>query len=255
MPRDRPPEPETAARKEAAPEGEAPSRHGSNRDRRADERRIWRMAFLISLALHLLIFLVGPRGSVPISPFAAAGPRAADSEAAEGAMESVALRSAPPDALRPITIPQVEVPMPEPEELDPESTLDVELTEPERPDPGEGSTEGRDPDEEGDAGLPDATGEGDAGTVAEGRSRVVPPTPRGMIMPPTNRDLRGTEVEIWVFVNERGRVVPDSTRLEPPTRDRRYNEELIRQAAEWVFEPARREGEPVAAWFPYRISM
>jgi hypothetical protein len=76
-----------------------------------------------------------------------------------------------------------------------------------------------------------------------------------MIIPPANRDLRGTEVQVWVFVDEVGRVVADSTRLEPPTRDRDFNRRLIREAAEWVFRPARQEGRAVASWFPYRISM
>jgi hypothetical protein len=29
----------------------------------------------------------------------------------------------------------------------------------------------------------------------------------------------------------------------------------MEEAAEWVFNPAMKEGEPVAAWFPYTISM
>jgi len=98
-------------------------------------------------------------------------------------------------------------------------------------------------------------GDGAAGTEAQGAPRLVPPSPRGMIMPPTNRDLRGSQVEVWVFVNEEGRVVPDSTQLRPPTSDRRFNEQLEREAAQWVFDPAREGGTPVAAWFPYRISM
>jgi hypothetical protein len=76
-----------------------------------------------------------------------------------------------------------------------------------------------------------------------------------MIIPPTNRDLRGSEIEVWVFVNEQGRVVADSTQLRPPTRDRRFNEQLTREAAEWIFNPARENGVPVAAWFPYVIAM
>jgi hypothetical protein len=76
-----------------------------------------------------------------------------------------------------------------------------------------------------------------------------------MIIPPANDELRGTTVEVWVFVDERGRVVPDSTRLNPPTRDRDFNRRLIREAAEWVFRPAMQAGEAVASWFPYEISM
>ena len=76
-----------------------------------------------------------------------------------------------------------------------------------------------------------------------------------MIIPPTNRALRGTTVQVWVFVDERGSVVADSTRLDPPTRSRDFNRQLIREAAEWVFRPARKEGQAVASWYPYTISM
>lgn len=237
------------------PAGEAPRPVASIRDRRVRERRVWRIAIALSLFLHGLVLLLGPRGSVPLSPFAAAGPRTGVAVAADGAMEAVALRSSPPAPLRPPAVPVVTVAMPDPQELNPEADPEMELARPDLPDPGAGASDGRDPEERGDAGIPEATGTGDGGSAAEGRFRVLPPTPRGMIMPPTNRDLRGTEVEVWVYVDASGRVVPDSTRLEPPTRDRRFNEELIRQAAEWVFQPARRDGEPVAAWFPYRISL
>jgi WD40 repeat protein len=63
------------------------------------------------------------------------------------------------------------------------------------------------------------------------------------------------QVEVWVFVNEEGRVVPDSTHLRPPTGDRRFDEQLAREASGWVFDPAREDGLPIAAWFPYTISM
>jgi hypothetical protein len=237
-----------------SPEGAAQPA-ASIRTRRARERHIWRLAFLASLAIHVLILVFGPRGDVLLSPFAAAGPRAGDDVAAEGAMEAVALRSAPPEAPPPIVVPDIFLEVPEPQvvEFDPET--EVELDPPELPERGTGSSEGADAEDRGDAGIEGATGQGDAGTTEAGRFRVVPPIPRGMIMPPTNRNLRGTEVEVWVLVDERGRVVADSTRLEPPTRDRRFNQELIRQAGEWVFEPARRQGEPVSAWFPYRIQL
>jgi hypothetical protein len=76
-----------------------------------------------------------------------------------------------------------------------------------------------------------------------------------MIIPPANKNLKGTMVEVWVFVDERGRVVADSTRLNPPTKDRGFNERLIREASEWVFRPATQAGQAVASWFPYQISM
>jgi hypothetical protein len=56
-------------------------------------------------------------------------------------------------------------------------------------------------------------------------------------------------------VDAAGRVVPDSTRLDPPTSDRGFNRRIIQEAAEWVFIPAMKDDEPIAAWFPYSISM
>ena len=108
---------------------------------------------------------------------------------------------------------------------------------------------------EGPPGIEGGQGRGDGGTSDQGFFRLIPPSPRGMIIPPTNRSLRGRQVEVWVFVDATGKVVPDSTRLNPPTSDRGFNRRLIEEAAEWVFNPARRNNQPVAAWFPYTISM
>src|SRR5690606_14388668 len=66
-------------------------------------------------------------------------------------------------------------------------------------------------------GVPGGTGAGDGGTAAEGLFRVIPPAPKGLIMPPNNppRKVRGREVDVWVFVTDQGRVVDDSTRVLP----------------------------------------
>ncbi len=231
------------------------ARHGNVSDRRNRERRIWWFAFGASVLLHVLIFLLGPSGSIPASPFAAAGPLERDFEAAEGALRAVALSSAPPEPIQPPVLPEVEVTLPETESLEPESDPEIEVEVPDLPDPGVGATEGDDADETTEVGIAEGPGAGDAGTADEGVSRLVPPSPRGMIIPPTHQSLRGREIEVWVFVNEDGRVVADSTELRPPTSDRGFNEQLIREAARWVFDPARRDGVPVSAWFPYTISM
>lgn len=211
--------------------------------RRTQIRRIWRNAFLVSLLLHILVFFLWRTDGPLLSPFAAAGPRAGDNRAAGGAIQSMAIRIPPP---RPIVPPRIPLPTVTPDlvEFEPEvepSPMDVI-----------GDRPGNTP---GPPGLEGGTGEGDGGTAAEGLFRLVPPSPRGMIMPPANDKLKGREVEVWVFVDERGRVVPDSTRLEPPTSDRDFNRRLIQEAAEWVFEPARKGGKAVASWFPYTIAM
>jgi hypothetical protein len=224
--------------------------HITNAQRRKRERRVWRMGLMVSAFVHALILLLWPVQSILISPFAAAGPRASDALAASGAMQALNLRMAtevtPVFVERPVPIPiEVEV---EPVEFEEEPTIEA-MVDPGRGQgtQGPGTTEG--------PGTTDGTGAGDGGTSDEGRFRLIPPTPRGMIIPPSSDRLRGREVEVWVFVDERGRVVADSTRLQPPTSDGNFNRQLIREAAEWIFRPAMQGGSPVATWFPYRISM
>ena len=210
--------------------------------RRREDRKMWRKAFLASLVFHLLVLIAGSDGPIPVSPFAAAGPKANDDRAAAGGMQVLTLVTPPP---RPIVRPRVPLPVEieiEPIELEDDVVFDAAALLGERPGPD-------------NAGLENGDGEGDGGTAAEGLRRLLPPTPRGMIIPPSNRNLRGVEVQVWVFVDASGQVVADSTRLDPPTRDRGFNRQLIREAAQWVFRPGTRDGQPVAAWFPYRISM
>ena len=231
--------------------GKDPEESGtvSVRERRRREREIWRAAFVISVGLHVLLFLLWPSGGGPESPFAAAGPQEQDDQAAEGFMQTVSLSSAPPDPIQPPPVPTIEADLPEPVDFEPDATPEVELTEPDVPEPGQGDTDGTDADDTDPAGIPGASGAGDAGTEEEGLFRVVPPRTRSTIFPPTNRSLRGTDVKVWVFVDEEGRVVPDSTQLEPPTSDRGFNEELKEIAAQWTFHPARRGDEVVASWW------
>jgi hypothetical protein len=158
-------------------------------------------------------------------------------------MQAMNLAVPPPRPIIPPRVPLISLEMMEPVEvnLEPQPDLAALIGD------GPGLDEG--------PGIEGGTGRGDGGTAAEGFYRLVPPSPRGMIIPPTNSKLRGRSVEVWVFVNEGGRVVADSTRLNPPTSDRGFNRRLIEEAAEWVFNPAMMQGKPVAAWFPYTISM
>ncbi|MDH3270805.1 MAG: hypothetical protein OEN56_05700 [Gemmatimonadota bacterium] len=215
----------------------------SARDRRRRERHVWRTGLLISVALHLALFLGWQGNVIPQSPFAAAGPRAGDDRAASGSLQALNVRTPPTRPIVPPPMPvevAVEV---EPVEFEDEVVMDPS------------SVLGEEPGELEGPGLDNGTGAGDGGNAEEGRFRLQPATPRGMIFPPTEKDLRGTELRVWVFVDERGRVVPDSTRLDPPTKNGGYNRRLIREASEWVFRPAIKEGQPVASWFPYHISM
>ncbi len=219
-------------------------------------RRALRWGLVLSLLGHAALFLYFNDRPIPPSPFSAAGERRGDARAAlGGGMQAVDLRSPPPEVESPPEpIPQptedvLEVePEPEPE------VLEVGIVAPELSDvamlPGlPGAEEG--------PGLADGTGQGDGGTEAEGLFRVVPPRPRGMILPPRDPPdrVRGREVDVWVFVSSVGRVIADSTRLDPPTGDRGFDRRLREHAAGWVFEAARRDGSPVAEWFRYTIIM
>ena len=215
----------------------------SARVRRRRERSIWRTGLLVSLLFHLLVFFAWRGNVIPLSPFAAAGPRAGDNRAAAGSMQAINVRTPPPTPVVPPL-----VPLPTDITIEP-----IEFEDEMRVDPA--AVLGDAPGLSDVPGLETGTGRGDGGNADEGLYRMEPASPRGMIIPPANRDLRGTEVQVWVFVDETGRVIADSTRLEPPTRDRDFNRRLIREASEWVFRPARQEGRAIASWFPYKISM
>jgi len=220
-----------------------PSNPISNKARREDERKVWRTALLLSALVHVLVFALWPVHTVLLSPFAAAGPRSNDPRGAAGTMQALNIASAP--AVRLVAPP---VPLPTLVEIEPVRFDDRPVVQPSIDDGLGRGIEG--------PGLEEgAGGKGDGGTGDEGLFRVVPPTPRGMIIPPFNKKLKGSVVEVWVFVNELGHVVSDSTRLRPPTSDRDFNQRLIREAAEWVFAPAMQGGKPVATWFPYTFSM
>lgn len=216
-------------------------------ERRERDDRRWRISWVLSAGVHLVLFLLllTARPPIPPSPFSAAGPRAQDDRAAAGGMQVVTIQAPPqPEIVRPpppeltFSLETVEV-----VEFDEIEVLEVETA----------SLAGELPIPEIGPGLETGDGQGDGGTTESGRFDVVPPAPRGMIIPPTNRSLGGSEVEVWVFVDERGRVVADSTRLDAPTRDRDFNRRLIREAAEWMFTPARRGSERVASWFSWKL--
>ena len=215
-----------------------------NEDRRRRERQVWRLGLLLSVLIHLAILLLTHRAGELATPYAAAGLPGGDPVAAPGGggMRVIVLR--PPVE---ITIPpRPESPVIEPVEVErPEDEL--ALNEIELPDPGVGDREGP----ETGPGLPGGEGGGDAGDAMSGTNRLIPPTPRGIIMAPLARpsSVRGRDVTVWVFISQTGAV--DSVRLDPPTPDGRYNQDLMREARDWVFEPALRAGRAVATWWSY----
>lgn len=233
---------------------------------RGDEvwRRVLGIGLILAVLFHIAVLLAFRSEGFPPSPFAAAGPQMGDYLAAAGGgggMEMVEVRVQ--EEQRAVTEEVVPEPVPVP---------DVIIVEPEiapQPEPAQAPTiaaapsgpgtvgEGEGPGKATGPGTAEGTGRGAGGTEAVGTSGLMAPVPRGMILPPADRprSVRGREVTVWVFVTERGRVVADSTRLEPPTPDAGYNRRLRQSAAEWSFEPARRTGRPVAAWYPFQIDL
>lgn len=211
------------------------------RTRRHREKRIWLCAFLGSVVVHLLVLLLGGDRPIPVYPVAAAGPEAGDDRAAAGGMQVMSMVVPPP---RPIERPFVPIPV----EIDIapiEYSMDRAFEE--------SSFLGERP---GDAaGVETGDGAGNGGTASAGTGHNPMPSPKHMILPiDTPGRLRGFDLAVWVFVTELGEVVPDSTRLDPESPDRRYNERLIREAAEWSFRPAVRNGVAVAAWFRWVVN-
>ena len=215
------------------------------RQRTRRERTVWRNGLLLSFLLHLIVILIFQTRQERLTPYAAAGPRSGDAVAAPGGggMRSVVLH--PPEE---ITIPpRPEVPVVKPLEVqEPEQPV-LALSELVLPELGQGEKEGP----ESGPGLPGGEGGGDAGSAMTGLRRLTPPTPRYVIFNLSDRpqSVSGRDVTVWVFVNELGAV--DSVRLEPPTPDRRFNARLMREAREWLFEPAERAGRPVPTWTSY----
>jgi hypothetical protein len=230
-----------------------PPRKTEVHDRR--HRRTLRWALLASVLVHLLVLLLF-RGRIvlPESPYAAAGERRGDARAAAGGgTQVVALQFyTPPPVVQervPIPTPVVEVRVAEPAL----QSLEVKVSVPALRD-GTGNV-GQGQGRAAGEGVAEGRGQGDGGTADAGLFRVLPPSPRGLILPPSDRPgkVRGKEVAVWVFVTVQGRVVADSTRVDPTSGDSKFDARLMDQAAEWVFSPAKRNGQPVAEWFRYVV--
>ncbi len=201
------------------------------------------------------------------STSSAAGPPRGDIRPAGGGSGLTMIEVRPERAVPEPVVEEVPVPVPVPEPVE-VVVVPEEIDEPViEPDPtpvviGTPSAPGvGGPGDGGQGGNSDgpAAGDGDGlgggGTGTGGPPAVIPPTPRGLFIPPPGRpsSARGQEITVWVFVSEAGRVDRNTVRLEPPTSDSRYNQRLIQSVAEWVFDPARQEGRAVSTWYPFQI--
>jgi outer membrane biosynthesis protein TonB len=219
--------------------------------------RIFRRSLVASVLLHaLLVWLFRESHPVPQVEFGAAGPEADDDRAAAGGgMELITLVEARPPAEpepEPVPVEPVPVPVEVPREVPPPPEEPVRASSQST---GQTASAGEGRGRDAGPGTERGTGAGDGGSAESGRG-VSAPVPRGLILPPSDRpnSVRGKTVTVYVFVDVRGGVVRDSTRLDPSTGDSRFDNRLKQQAGEWRFRPATQAGEPIASWFPYTIT-
>ncbi|HEX6068638.1 MAG TPA: hypothetical protein VFZ18_02410 [Longimicrobiaceae bacterium] len=215
----------------------------------------------IAVVVHLVLFFSFRTTPIPTAPFTAAGPDRGDVRAAAGGGEGltmIELRSPAAPVAEEVPTP-VPVPAPVPEiVVEPQDQPDPSLEEADIPVSLPGVGESGSGGEAGSAtgpGTATGTGQGGGGADESGDAGLIAPRPRGILIPPAGRpaSARGKEITVWVFVTPTGRVLTDSTRLEPPTSDGRYNNRLRQTVSDWVFEPARRAGQAVGAWYPFQI--
>ena len=207
-------------------------------DRYRRERRIWRNGITMSVAVHFLLFFIWKITAIPISSSMPLGPEQSEGAVDEGSLRALSIWVPP-------KLPVSPSPIPIPSQIDIRETKLPQITEREAV-----SALGKSPSLDKPLGLRDGFG-----TTYQGTSDWMPATPRDMIIPSNKHDLNGKEIQVWVFVDESGGVIPDSTYIDPVPENEDFNRRLIRQAAEWLFRPATRDGKPVASWFTYRIAI
>ena len=217
--------------------------------------RVFRWSLLASLLFHvMLVLLFRQEQVVPQIATSAAGEDAGDPRAAAGGgMEVISYRLETPAPDPQPEIPEpVPVVEPEPQPAEPQDEPAREQSQPLGQQAGAGAGRGT----EAGPGTETGTGRGAGGTADEGLNRVTAPSPRGMILPPSDRPSRvkGMTVTVYVFVAASGAVVSDSTRIAPSTGDSRFDRRLREDAAQWKVRPGMRGGQPIAAWFPYTIT-
>ncbi len=198
-----------------------------------ETRRAWWVGMTASFIVHVLIFLLW-RGVVPLPAEPLQGPRSPSLVTGGGALQATnarlpTVREIPPPA-RPvlaIETPEVEI-----------RELQVSLP---GPDLAPAPTPGRLP------GVGGGEGEGDGGS-GTGSGDFVSPMPRSVLPhwdPPSS--VRGLEVTVRVHVDASG-IPTGEVELDPPTPDRKFNEEIEDRVRRMEYRPASRNGAPVDGW-------
>lgn len=212
-----------------------PARRGPDRNaRRFRAPLLWGLA--ASVLLHGLL-LLGWRTDIAVPGASGAVPRdpGAPSPGGSASMRAVETR------VRTSRVPPPPPPVAEPAAPD---IAEVELALEDAPAavsrrPGGPS---REPGAGGEPGPPVP------GSAGAGPPAFVPPAPRSILPawdPP--EAARGREVTVRVRVDARGRPTRP-VEVRPSTGDEDFDRRLVRKVLRMDFEPARRGGEPVAAW-------
>ena len=211
--------------------------------RQSQDKLTWRKGFVYSVLLHLIV-IIGWNGDViPQTMLTASGSRSSSGSAVTGSLQVIILRTLPSLGIiqppRPVEVEIGMQPVEWKDQFEQELGKGFKAVSPFALEPA------------GDTN----TGAGDEGNAERGVDRLRPASPIRLTLPLAVSDLRGTQLKVRVFVDEKGRVVPDSTRLDPPSQNRLYEQLLIGEATEWTFRPGSFRGRPVSSWFFYTLKM
>lgn len=198
-------------------------------------RPVWATAMLLSTGVHFALFLMWQR-EVTLVGLGPVAQRAYAAAPGGGSVQAVRLPVAPPIEIPPPPMPKLAIDAPVVEYDQPSVVFQGVMLEP-----------------VASAGMPGLGtgpfGSGDrAGSGAGPGGDYTSPVPRSIVPhwdPPES--VRGMEVTVRVFVDERGRPTGE-VELDPPTPNRGFNREIVERVRRMEYRPARRDGSPVAGW-------
>ena len=193
-------------------------------------------AMLLSTAAHFALFLLW-RGAVPLAELGPVASRAYAVTPGGGSMQALELPLASRVEIPPPPTPKLAIDAPVVEYDQPPVVLQGLTLEPVA---NAGGMPGLDTGLLG-PGQGDGPGSGSGGDYTS-------PIPRSIVPywdPP--EAVRGMEVTVRVFVDERGRPTGE-VELDPPTPHRGFNREIVERVRRMEYRPARRDGRAVAAW-------
>ena len=126
--------------------------------------------------------------------------------------------------------------------------------------PGEGPGKGTGAGPGAGAGTGGGTGSGRGTGMGPdsggGGGNLYPPSPRQIILPPSDRpaSVRGTTITVRFEISPRGEVMRVS--LSPTPRDRSFADQFAERLRRYAFNPATTlDGRPVAAIYEIRITL